>query len=318
MKVLPMNRRELLTFLGIGSAAFCFPTSSHCLYAADQENHRPFRLALNTGTLIGFNLSIEEEIDIAAKAGYDGIEIWMMRLEKYLAEGKKLTDLRKRIEDHGLALENIIGFAPWIVDDDEQREKGVAQMQREMELMAELGGTRIAAPASGATGERIADLEACGERYRRILEIGDSIGVTPLLELWGGSKTLCRLSDTIAISVAAAHPKASLLLDAYHLYKGDNDFESLRQINGASMHVFHLNDYPAAPPRETIADKDRVFPGDGICPLEKVIAILYETGFRGTMSLELFNPVYWENQTPAEVAATGLAKMKDVIDRVKI
>ncbi|MCL2347391.1 MAG: sugar phosphate isomerase/epimerase [Planctomycetaceae bacterium] len=268
------------------------------------------RFALNTGTLIGLNLPIEEEIDVTAKAGYDGIEIWMMRLEKYLSEGKKLADLRKRLDDHGLTVENAIGFAPWIVDDESERAKGIEQIKRDMARLAEIGCRRMAAPASGATSKRIDDLEACGARYRTVLELGEQFNVTPLLELWGGSATMHRLSDVTAIAIAASHPNASLLLDAYHLYKGGNSFAGLNLLNGKAMHVFHLNDYPANPPRELIADKDRVYPGDGVCPLQELIATLDAIGFDGVYSLELFNPAYWAAKDPLAIATTGLEKMK--------
>ncbi|MGC6444271.1 MAG: sugar phosphate isomerase/epimerase, partial [Rubripirellula sp.] len=66
------------------------------------------------------------------------------------------------------------------------------------------------------------------------------------------------------------------------------------------------------PPRESIADKDRVFPGDGVCPLPQIIRQLIDHGFRGTFSLELFNPEYWERDA-LEVAQEGLAKSKAVV-----
>ncbi len=75
------------------------------------------------------------------------------------------------------------------------------------------------------------------------------------------------------------------------------------------MHCLHMNDYPAKPPRPTIKDEHRVFPGDGIAPISKILRSLFAGGLDGTLSLELFNKQYWER--PAEeVAATGLAKMK--------
>jgi hypothetical protein len=36
-----------------------------------------------------------------------------------------------------------------------------------------------------------------------------------------------------------------------------------------------MNDYPAEPPRETIADRDRVYPGDGIAPIKQIVGDLH-------------------------------------------
>ena len=86
----------------------------------------------------------------------------------------------------------------------------------------------------------------------------------------------------------------------------------MRLVNGRQIHVFHRNDYPANPPRETIGDKDRVYPGDGVAPLGSILRDLYAIGFRGALSLELFNRDYWR-QGPATVARTGLEKMRAAV-----
>ena len=307
------TRREIILAGGLTAAGLALAPFAEAQSPASQTltgTPKTRRFALNTGTLLGYNLSIEEEIAITAQAGYNSIEIWLVRLEKYLNEGKSLSDLKKRLDDSGLTIENAIGFASWIVDDDAARTRGLEQMKRDMGRLAQIGCHRIAAPASGATGKRIDDLEACGERYRAILELGDREGVTPLLELWGGSATMQKLADVVAIAMLAAHPKAGLLLDAYHLYKGGNDYVSLGQLNGRAMPVFHLNDYPAEPPRATIADKDRVFPGVGVCPFNVLLPTLDAIGFDGVLSLELFNQDYIRDMTPLELAKTGLRQMQ--------
>ena len=259
---------------------------------------------------MGFNLPIEEEIDVTAKAGYQGIEVWMFKIRQFLEKGGKASELKKRLSDNGLKLVNAISFPQWIVDDENERAKGLEQMKEEMGILAELDCRCIAAPASGATGRKIESLEVCGKRYRTILELGETQNVIPLLELWGASATLSQLSDCVAIAVATAHAQASLLLDAYHLYRGGNQFVSLAQVAGSSMHVFHINDYPANPPREKLVDADRVYPGDGICPLVDIVKTLRKSGFGGVLSLELFNKTYWESGDPLSVAKTGLEKMQ--------
>ncbi len=46
-----------------------------------------------------------------------------------------------------------------------------------------------------------------------------------------------------------------------------------------------------------------------MAPINYVLKTLVADGFRGVLSLELFNREYWA-QDPNLVAATGLAKMK--------
>jgi 2-keto-myo-inositol isomerase len=62
----------------------------------------------------------------------------------------------------------------------------------------------------------------------------------------------------------------------------------------------------------SIADKDRVFPMDGIAPGGKIIRQLRKSGWDGYVSLELFNPEY--DQLPIElVIRTGLEKTKTLL-----
>lgn len=274
----------------------------------------PVRFALNTSTLRGQKLSVTEQIEITAKSGYDGIEPWIGDLQRYADEGGSLTDLKKRIQDLGLTVDSAIGFANWIVDDDQARKEGLENAKREMSVVKAIGGSRVAAPPVGAhRGDSVSPpLPVIAERYRALLQIGAEIGVTPQLELWGFSPTLSKLSELAYVAAGAEHPDACVLPDFYHIYKGGSDFSALGMIEASRMHCFHMNDYPADPPRESIADKDRVFPGDGVCPLPQIIRQLIDHGFRGTFSLELFNPEYWERDA-LEVAQEGLAKSKAVV-----
>jgi sugar phosphate isomerase/epimerase len=280
--------------------------------AQSQRPAGPFRYCLNTSTIRGQKLPVTEVIDIAAKAGYQGIEPWINELDAHVKAGGTLADLRKRIADHGLKVESAIGFPEWIVNDDARRARGLDQARRDMEMVAQIGGAYIAAPASGAQEATDISLPAAAERYRALCELGEKMGVSPQVEVWGFSKTLTRLSDAAFVAIQANHPRACILADSYHLHRGGSGFEGLKQLNGAQMHCFHINDYPADPPAPQLTDAHRVYPGDGAAPLVQVLRTLRDIGFRGALSLELFNKNYWA-QDPLAVARTGLDKVKAVV-----
>lgn len=310
-----MTRREILAQAGIAVGATAAASST--AQAADQKAVRKearFHYCLNTSTIRGQKLGIEKEIELAAKAGYEGIEPWINEIDEYVKQGGSLKDLAKRIADHGLVVASAIGFAQWIVDDDAQRVKGLEEGKRTMDLVAQLGGHRIAAPPAGATDKPGLDLAEAAERYRALLELGHKMGVAPQLEVWGFSKNLSRLGETVYVAVESGHRDACLLLDVYHLYKGGSEFNGLRLLGGAGMHVFHVNDYPATPPRSTITDAERVYPGDGVAPLDQIFGDLRAAGFNGMLSLELFNRGYWE-QDAFEVVRTGLEKTRAAVEK---
>lgn len=311
------SRRGFMTVAGVVAGASLAGSGLPSLLAAPTSSAGaadPFRYCLNTSTIRGQKLGIEKEIDVAAEAGYSAIEPWVQTVQQYAQGGGKLPDLRKRIEDRGLTVESAISFPRWIVDDDVVRAEAVEQVKREMDLLAQIGGKRIAAPPAGATNGAQLDLLQAAERYRTILEIGDQTGVVPQVEVWGSSLNLHRLGESMFVVIESGHPQACLLPDVYHIYKGGSDFHGLRTISSRAIQVFHLNDYPADPPRQTIGDGDRVMPGDGIAPLTQILRMLLDNGSQAILSLELFSAAYWEKD-PLEVAKTGLAKMKAAVQK---
>ena len=276
------------------------------------QNHTtsaPFLFCLNTATIRGQKMGILREVELAAQAGYDALEPWVDSIQDYARTGGSLEDLRRRIADAGLSVEGAIGFPEWVVDDDSRRAKGVERAKREMELVQRIGAKRFAAPPAGATDLPKLDLEKAAERYLALLEAGQQIGIVPELELWGFSKNLNRLSECVAVAMETGHPKACVLADIFHLYKGGSQIQGIRLLGPQAIQVLHMNDFPSEPPREKIDDSYRIFPGDGTAPITEVLRLLHGSGGQKVLSLELFNRKYWA-EDPLNVLKAGLAKMK--------
>jgi sugar phosphate isomerase/epimerase len=261
---------------------------------------------------MGQKLGLIKELEVASAAGYQHCEIWVPTLEAYLKSGGKLSEAKKRIDDLGIKIQNAIGFAQWIVDDEATRKQGLEQMKREMGMLAELGCFRTAAPPMGATKEAGLDLRRAAERYRAILDIGVSTGVTPQLEMWGHSKNLNRVADVLFVAAEAGQPNAKLLLDVFHLYKGESSIDCLHLVGENSIDVFHVNDYVTSIKPTSITDGDRIYAGDGEAPIKEIIKRLKPSEKPVILSLELFNKELWA-QDPLKVAKTGLEKLKGVV-----
>ena len=302
-----MSRRDLLKTTGVATAGLLAASATTQAKPNRKSGSDSFRYCLNMSTIRGQELSVTGEVDVAGKAGYNAIEPWLGKLNDYKNNGGSLKDLSKRIEDHGLTVESAIGFARWIVDDDAQRAKGLEDARRDMDLLAQLGAKRIAAPPAGARGT--VDPMAAAKRYRALLEIGDEIGVVPQIEMWGGNPSIGRVSTAIYIAIEAGHPSACFLGDVYHTYKGGSDFAGLKMLGPQALQHFHWNDYPADPPLEKIGDQHRVFPGDGIAPIADIVKGFLQVGAMPVLSLELFNRDYWAMDA-LEAARIGLDKMK--------
>ena len=317
-KAQKISRRQAVTqagvLVGAAMAVGSQPTRAAESKPGGAKDHGGFRFCLNTATIRGQKLGIVKEIEVVAKAGYHAIEPWVSAVEAYQKEGGSLSDLKQRIADLGITVESAIGFPQWIAEDDTKRAAGLERAKFEMDLIAKIGGKRLAAPPVGATDLPKLELAKAAERYRALLEAGDQIGIVPQLELWGFSKNLNQLGECACVAIETGHPKACVLADIFHLYKGGSPFSGLRLLSRNAVQVLHMNDYPADPPREKVDDSFRVFPGDGVAPVTEILRGLHEGGGQTVLSLETFNRKYWEMDA-LETARVGLEKMKSAVGK---
>ncbi len=304
-----MNRRRLLGVFGATAGASLLPRTGFAEIKPVAANS--FTYCLNIATIRGHKLGFVKELETASKAGFHSVEIWVESLQKYLDEGGTLVDAKKRLGDLGVQVENAIGFAEWIVADGDKRSEGLEKMKREMDMLAQIGCKRTAAPPAGATQLPLLNLKQVAERYRAILDIGDTTGVVPQLEMWGPSKNLSKVSEVMYVALESGHASARVLLDIFHLFKGGSSIETLPLVSPAAVEILHMNDYAASSQAATITDPDRIYPGDGIAPIKKVLQILKSPDRPLIISLEVFNKAYYA-QDALLVAKTALAKMKEV------
>jgi 2-keto-myo-inositol isomerase len=311
---LSLNRRQALQTLGLTAGASLLKTPSSAMTSSKKANPA-FKYSLNMSTIRGQKLGFIKELEVAAKAGFTSVEIWIDSFQTYLQNGGSVTEAKKTIDGLGIKVENAIGFAKWIVDDETTRKAALNQLQQEMDQLAKIGCTRIAAPPSGATSLPLIDLNVITDRYRTILQMGEQTGVIPMVEMWGSSHNLKKISQVLYVAAESEHKNALILLDAFHIYKGDSSLDSLPFVGKTAIEVFHVNDYPAGIPPAKVSEPDRVYPGDGIAPLKQILRAIKNPEKPVIISLEVFNQSYYA-QDALLVAKTGLAKMKAVTEGI--
>jgi 2-keto-myo-inositol isomerase len=113
------------------------------------------------------------------------------------------------------------------------------------------------------------------------------------------------------VALESGHPAARVLPDIFHLYKGGSSIDTLDLMGKPAVEIIHLNDYPANISAAVITDADRIHPGDGVAPIERILNILQHPTRPLILSEEVFNQQYYR-QEALEVARTALAKMKAV------
>ncbi len=308
----PIKRRDAIKLLGVSAGAAVMPKNTMSPLVAQPP---PFVFSLNMSTIHGQKLGFIKELETAAKAGYHSVEIWIDTLNEYLASGGSLKEVKTRLNDLGLQVENCISFNQWTVDDEATRKAAMENMKKEMGLIAEIGCKRIAATGKGLPSDPAMSLDTIAERYRSVLELGTNMHVLPILELWGFQKKLSKLNEVVYIAMETGNKSANILLDIFHLYRGKTSLDTMPFINPNIVDILHMNDYPSTLSADVITDADRIYPGDGVAPIKRILKMLKRPHKPLILSAELFNVAYYK-QDALVVAKTALEKMRKVASEV--
>jgi sugar phosphate isomerase/epimerase len=260
-----------------------------------------FGCCLNASTLRG--TPVLRQIAVAAAAGFGAIELWFADIDAHIAAGGSLREVRRALDDAGLAVPTLIYFAGWF-EASEAEWPGIRDAcLRRMEQAAELGaGHLICSPPAGE-----ADLPKGAGRYRELLALGSRTGVVPIFEFLGFVDQYRSIES--AIDVMSLAGGGCTVLDPFHIFRGGGSMESIARLKADQIAISHFNDTLLQPAREQQTDADRVFPGDGTQDLHRYCDLLTGTGYSGWLSLELFRPDLW-SRDPLSVAREGFGKLQ--------
>lgn len=278
-----------------------------------QKNISPWPVCMDTATIRP--ASLKDKVKIAAKAGFDAIEPWDGELQKFEADGGNLKDLGKEIKDRGLFVPSVIGLWNAIPPTQDLWEKSLVDTRNRMRMASAIGAEHVQT-IPNTIGENY-NQKWAADRYRDIIEIGiKEYNIKPAL-VFVKYFPIKTMGQAAGIAMDANHPQAKIIPDAYHMYISEGGFEGIKLLRGEMIAIFQFNDAPSSTPLKELKDEHRVYPGDGILPLEQIFKDLKGTGFKGCISLEMYNPVYWKEDLQ-KVAETGLRKTLEVLQRAGV
>ncbi|MDP3467979.1 MAG: sugar phosphate isomerase/epimerase family protein [Daejeonella sp.] len=313
-----MERRKFIS-LGVvaGIAASAIPGIAVAEIQKKEKRYQkgksPWPVCLDTATIRP--ASLKEKVRIAAKAGYDAIEPWDGELQKFEADGGNLKDLGKEIKDSGLFVPSVIGLWNAIPPTQELWDKSLADTRNRMRMASDIGAQHVQT-IPNTIGQNY-NQKWAADRYRDIIEMGiNDYKLNPAL-VFVKYFPIKTMGQAVGIALDANHPKAMVIPDVYHMYISEGGFEGIKLLRGDMIAIFQFNDAPAAPPLDQLNDSHRVYPGDGILPLPQIFKDLKGTGYKGCISLEMYNPEYWKEDLMM-VAQTGLRKTLEVLQKAGV
>jgi sugar phosphate isomerase/epimerase len=241
--------------------------------------------------------------DLAAvrEGGWEAVELWLPHWEGAGSGGGAgpAAAVRRQLDTAGLAAAGACAQAGLFFSEGEARQMFREECERRLELCAAVGAPHLVivpGTPGAALPERPSadDLQRAAENLRHTAERAARHGVRLGIEFLKGARLVSCLPTALALARRVAHPQVGVLVDTFHLYAGVSKVEDLHALRATPdlLTFVHLNDVPAASPRELWTDADRVLPGAGDLPLTDIVAALRGTGYGGYVSLELFNEAF--------------------------
>lgn len=266
-----------------------------------------FIYCLNTSTIRPTPLL--DKVRIADEVGYQAIEPWNDEIDAYLDGGGTLSDLTKAISDAGLKVVSVIALHSWVTTEGDEYRRVLEDCRRRMDQAAAIGSPYIVA----SPPNEVVPLGLAAERFGELMRLGKQAGVTPSMEFLGFVEGINNVKSAWTIASECGFPNATVVADVFHMIRGGGSVDDLLTLPGDRIACFHVNDLPRTPDPLTQTDADRVMVGEGIADLPRVIANLRSIGYRGPLSLELFNRELWERD-PVEVVRTGLERIRSLTE----
>jgi sugar phosphate isomerase/epimerase len=243
--------------------------------------------------------SFKDRVEAAAKAGWDGIGL--IHSDIYATADKiGFQEMRRILEANAIKHVEFEFLVDWY-QTGERRRASDSQRYYYLKAAEELRA-RIVKVGPGI-GEDTANVSLMVEEFGTLAEDAEKRGTQVMLEIMPFSNV--RTIETgKAIVEGANKANAGLLLDIWHLSRGNVDFKEIATIKPEFIKGIELDDadrYAIEPLWMDTCHKRRL-PGEGVLDVKGFIKAVQATGFDGPWGVEILSEV--ERKLPLEEMAT--------------
>jgi len=276
---MPINRREFL-------ALATLPLLSGSLKSSAEEAGGMF-VCMHEITSITFDF--RTAMEGYARAGLRAVEPDLGKVREF-AEKESPGMARQLLDDLGLKAVSCSNQL-FLEESGPRRAGSLEELKWKLELAEVIGADRMVIPSAAGEPHTIEDYEQVIANLREAADIAQPHHVTLMVEFTRLSTLINNLRTALKVVREADHSHLKVMLDTFHFWSGMSKFEDLELLRDGELHHLHFEDIPGDQPLETFGQQSRVFPGEGIAPLRRIVELLQRKGYRGPASLELFNPV---------------------------
>ncbi|WP_327319176.1 bifunctional sugar phosphate isomerase/epimerase/4-hydroxyphenylpyruvate dioxygenase family protein [Streptomyces sp. NBC_01235] len=247
------------------------------------------RTSIATVSLSG---SLTEKLTAAARAGFDGVEIFENDL---LASSLAPEEIRARCADLGLTIDLYQPMRDIEAVPAEQFARNLRRARHKFEVMGRLGADTVLVCSS--VSPLAADDDAlAAEQLSRLADLAQDFGIRVAYEALAWGRHVSTYDHAWRIVETAGHPALGTCLDSFHILSRSSDpkdLEGIADIPGEKIFFLQLADAPLLGMDVLQWSRHhRCFPGQGGFDVAGLVKHVLRTGYGGPLSLEVFNDVF--------------------------
>jgi 4-hydroxyphenylpyruvate dioxygenase len=235
--------------------------------------------------------TLRDKLEAIAAARFHGYEIFEPDLLYYNASP---ADVGRMAADLGLACELYQPFRDFEGMPRDVFERSLPRAERKFDVMQALG-CQLLLVCSNTRADVIGDVDLMAEQLRALAERGARRGLRIGYEALAWGRVVNRYADAWRVVERADHPHLGLILDSFHTLSLRDDPSGIARIPGEKIFFLQMADAPAM--RLDVIDwarHHRNFPGQGDLDVVGFFEQVLLAGYRGPLSLEIFNDVFRE------------------------
>lgn len=272
------------------------------------------KIGFNEATAKGCS-TLEKDLELCDKAGFDFIEIRLDMLRDYL-ETHSVQDLKRFFAEHNIkphAFNALYTYKELFSPEDDTARRGALMEDFLLgcKTAKEIGshGYIIVPPMSANPAVPYADTKEnittdCVRILNRLADIAGDYDVNLCFELVGTKKCSVRtIPFAIEIVKETGLANVGYAFDPCNIYGFGklNDFSGMAKADAGKIFAAHINDYDDVP-EEQLTPAARCFCGEGILNLTNYLSVLKGMGYHGMVSIETFRPSHYAMK-PEDVIA---------------
>lgn len=251
---------------------------------------------------LSFSGPLDKKIEAAAKAGFDGIEIFR---EDLIYFDRKPADVSRLARDAGIEIVSLQSLRDFEAGPAGERDWNVRRAGRFLNLAEEIGAPLLVVCAN-TRADTVDDPARAAEDLTSLAEQAARQGLRLGYEALSTSRVVRTYADAWRIVRAVDRPNLGLIVGAVHSLALGKDFSELEAIPADRIFLAHMADAPSMKMDVRLLSRHfRVFPGQGDLPVGELYEALLRIGFEGFLSLEIFNDQV-RAMPPGNVANDGI------------